>query len=331
MGTRTRAAAALVAAATVAAIAVALLADHATVRLLAVGLVVCAPLEGLRPLRSRRIPRGTALVDLAHTTVTTSITAAVLVAATSLLGLLPQLAVSSRWFGTLPAPLALGLVVLAGDTGYYWTHRAMHRVPALWRFHRIHHSSEEMGWLAAARAHPVDQVLLHLGWLVPLQLLGARSGWFAVYATLLTLQTLLLHSNLDVRLRGLRAVVVTPEFHHWHHTAERDAIDRNFASQLALLDRLFGTCWLPDGRRVRRFGVDGPVAASFPGQLAQPLTDLLALARRRRRTPEPPPGPGPRGCIMSAWNRRSAHRHRAPRTTPRRFAPPGFAGRRSAS
>jgi sterol desaturase/sphingolipid hydroxylase (fatty acid hydroxylase superfamily) len=271
-------AATLATCATLATMVVAVLANRSILPMLAVGFLIVTPLERLRPRRRQPLVPRAAFVNLAHATVTTSLTTALLASAVAMLSLLPTIDATARWFAGVPAPVALALIVLVGDVGYYWVHRAMHQVPLLWRFHRIHHSSEEMGWLAAARAHPVDQLLLHLGWLVPLHLLGARSAWFGAYAALLTMQTLLVHSNVDVGVGPLRRVLVTPDFHHWHHTAERRAWNRNFASQLAVLDRLFGTSWLPRGERACTYGVGEPVAASYPGQLLEPVT---ARADRR--------------------------------------------------
>jgi sterol desaturase/sphingolipid hydroxylase (fatty acid hydroxylase superfamily) len=252
---------------TAAAIAAALAVHRSSLPVLAVGIVVFTPLERLRPRRRQAVSRREAFVNLAHLTATTSLTTALLALAMSVITLLPHLDAAGSWIGSLPLPVSMVLVVLIGDTGYYWAHRTLHTSALLWRFHRIHHSSRQMNWLAAARAHPVDQLILHMGWLLPLYALGVHAAWFGAYAAFLTMQTLLVHSNVDVSARPLRWLVVTPDFHHWHHTAERDAWNRNFAGQLPLLDRVFGTWWLPAGRRVERYGVADAVPASYPGQL----------------------------------------------------------------
>ncbi len=61
--------------------------------------------------------------------------------------------------GGMPYWVQIPLVIVLSDLGFYWTHRMFHAVPWLWRFHAIHHSIEELDWLAAARVHPVDQIL----------------------------------------------------------------------------------------------------------------------------------------------------------------------------
>jgi sterol desaturase/sphingolipid hydroxylase (fatty acid hydroxylase superfamily) len=240
----------------------------------------------------------TTLVNLAHITVTTTLTTLLMAGAIGLVATVPTIAVSAKWVSSLPPAMALILVVVVGDTGYYWTHRAAHSIPLLWRLHRIHHASEELNWMAAARAHPLDQLILHLGWLIPLRLLGANTAWFAVYATFLTLEPLLAHSNINVTIKPLKWLIVTPEFHHWHHTAEPDAINKNFASQLPFLDFLFGTWWLPKNRRIARYGINEPVEENYVSQLLAPGVDAVAFLRRSvmpspARIPSPPLVPAP--------------------------------------
>ncbi len=265
----------------VAATVIALAINPATLPVLIVGVAIFTPLERLRPRRAV-MPSGDTLVVLAHATATTTMTAGLLTLAVAVTTALPVWQPSARWFASAAPPAALMVIVVVGDIGYYWMHRAMHRLPLLWRFHRIHHGSTELYWLAAARAHPVDQVLLHAGWLVPLHLLGARSAWFVTYATLLTMQTLLVHSNVAISGGWLRRVVVTPDFHHWHHSAERDAWNHNFASQLAFLDTIFGTTWLPTGRIVTTYGVGEALEPSYAGQLVEPIASSVHLLRGAR-------------------------------------------------
>src|SRR5690606_32256007 len=71
-------------------------------------------------------------------------------------------------------PLALQVIeiVVIADLGYYFIHRMFHEVPGLWRFHAVHHSIEDMDWLAASRVHPVDQILTRGVSLIPVLLLG---------------------------------------------------------------------------------------------------------------------------------------------------------------
>ena len=160
--------------------------------------------------------------------------------------------------GGLPYWVQIPLVIVLSDLGFYWTHRMFHAVPWLWQFHAIHHSIEELDWLAAARVHPVDQILTKGVSLVPVVALGFSEWAIAVYAVLYQWQSVLIHANVRFRFGPLRLLFASPEFHHWHHSNDREARDRNFAGQLSFLDALFGTLHMPRGR-MPTVWVDRPI------------------------------------------------------------------------
>jgi len=81
-----------------------------------------------------------------------------------------------------------------------------------------------------------------------------------------------IHANLSWRLGPLEWLVTTPAFHHWHHTLDAPT-DRNFASTLPWLDRIFGTHYLPKGELPSRYGVKGAMPSSLGGQLVDPLLE----------------------------------------------------------
>jgi sterol desaturase/sphingolipid hydroxylase (fatty acid hydroxylase superfamily) len=87
----------------------------------------------------------------------------------------------------------------------------------------------------------------------------------------LTLMAILVHANLDWDWGPLRAVVVSPRFHRWHHTDEANARDNNFAGLLPLWDILFGTYYMPRDRAPQQFGTATPVPAGLIGQLIFPF------------------------------------------------------------
>lgn len=93
------------------------------------------------------------------------------------------------------------------------------------------------------------------------------------------LQALVRSSNTRLRFGWLEQLFVSPHFHHWHHAADAEAIDRNYAANLPILDRLFGTYASPHERWPERYGVVGkPLPQGFFGQLLYPF-----MARRRMR------------------------------------------------
>jgi sterol desaturase/sphingolipid hydroxylase (fatty acid hydroxylase superfamily) len=147
------------------------------------------------------------------------------------------------------------LVVLVADLAEYTIHRLFHRIPFLWRFHAIHHSSESIDWLAGSRLHLVDVVLTRGFIFVPIYLLGFASGPVYAYLVFVSFHAVFIHANVRFRFGPLESLVVTPRFHHWHHSAEVEARDRNFAVHLPWIDRLFGTYYCPRGRWPAAYGL----------------------------------------------------------------------------
>jgi lathosterol oxidase len=204
----------------------------------------------------------------------------VAVQALTFLTLLPATVLSSYWVspGLRAAVASQSLwlqvleIMLLADFAQYWIHRAFHRVPGLWRFHAVHHSSRALDWLAGSRLHLVDVLVTRSLILVPLFALGfARSALYA-WLVVIAFHAIFNHVNLKFRLRWLEPVLVTPRFHHWHHAAAEEARDRNFAVHLPWLDRLFGSAYLPDGQWPERYGIAGdPVPEGYLDQLAHPF------------------------------------------------------------
>jgi lathosterol oxidase len=147
-----------------------------------------------------------------------------------------------------------GILVLA-DMTQYWVHRAFHQLPFLWRFHAIHHSAETMDWLAGSRLHIVDVALTRGLSYVPIYVLGFAEAPLFAYIAFVSIQATFIHANLRFELPWLGRVLATPHFHHWHHGADADAVDVNFAVHLPVIDRLFGTHHLPKGRWPSAYGL----------------------------------------------------------------------------
>jgi sterol desaturase/sphingolipid hydroxylase (fatty acid hydroxylase superfamily) len=166
--------------------------------------------------------------------------------------------------------------VLLADLAQYWAHRATHQVPFLWRFHKVHHSIEEMDWLAAGRLHPIDSVFTRAVTILPLYLLGFTRATFGAYLVVTAFQAIFIHANVRFRFGPLRWVTATPEFHHWHHANEPEAVNKNFAGNLPLLDVVFGTCHLP-GSMPSAYGMGEAAPRGYAAQLAWPFRDQAAM------------------------------------------------------
>jgi sterol desaturase/sphingolipid hydroxylase (fatty acid hydroxylase superfamily) len=240
-----------------AALLVALAARRGAVAGLVVLGLFLVPLERAVPLRRQRVLRPGLLTDLTHLLVNGILVAAatvvlVLVAAVPLTPL-GRLDLES----TLPGPASVALAVLAALLGAYWGHRLTHQVPLLWRFHAVHHSIEHMDWVASGRLHPLDAAFTQACAAVPLVALGFQSGAFAGVAVLVTVLAIFQHANVRLRFPVVRWIVPTPEWHHWHHATDPAARDTNFG--LPLIDKVFGTAYLPRDRRPSSFGILDPV------------------------------------------------------------------------
>lgn len=146
------------------------------------------------------------------------------------------------------------LAFLGAEVMAYLVHRAMHEVPALWRFHRVHHEPARLSWTAAWRQHPVDVALHALAVALPGLALGVALSSFGVLVLLRRLWTGLLHANVRFDLGPLEGVIATPKFHHLHHSPQPRFFNANYAGLLPVLDVLGGTRRTDAPRRGRRGG-----------------------------------------------------------------------------
>lgn len=160
-------------------------------------------------------------------------------------------------------------LVLAEVCGY-WGHRLSHTVPFLWRFHRIHHSSPVLDWLAPSRRHPLDQVFARASVALPVLALGFTVPTVVTHFAIKRFQGLLVHANVDLRFGPLEWVIATPHFHHWHHSAEPGTWNKNYAGQAPVVDWIFGTLNRPD-HWPTAYGCDGYVPdVGYLAQLRAP-------------------------------------------------------------
>jgi sterol desaturase/sphingolipid hydroxylase (fatty acid hydroxylase superfamily) len=181
---------------------------------------------------------------------------------------MPQL---RGWIAERPLWAQVLVALAVGDLGVYASHRLAHTIPWLWRFHAVHHSAEEMDWLVGFSFHPIDLLLLRVTSLGPLVGLHVAPAAIAIFIAVSGWQAWLVHANVHVPYGPLRWLVVSPEFHHWHHSVGREASDKNFASLVASWDVLFGTVHLPRGRRPLQYGIEEPVPSSWAERMVHPF------------------------------------------------------------
>jgi len=182
--------------------------------------------------------------------------------------------------GGQPLVLQIAEIMVATDLIQYWLHRAFHRVPFLWGFHAVHHSTRAMDWLAGSRMHFIEITLLRGLTAVPMMTLGFTPIALQIYVGLVYVYASLIHANVAGDFDRLGRFLVTPRYHHWHHGLEAEAVDKNFAIHFPLLDRLFGTYHLPEGRWPKDYGVPEEVPPGYWRQFLYPF--------RRRSAPSAP-------------------------------------------
>ena len=162
---------------------------------------------------------------------------------------------------SLPFLIQLPLALLITDLFQYAAHRAFHCMPILWRFHAIHHSIRAVDWMAGSRLHIFDVLLTRAFSYLPLYVLGFSTEVFYLYVIIVSLQAVLAHANTRIKFGFLKYLVVTPQYHHWHHSDNPSAYDKNFAIHFPFIDFLFGTYYLPGDRWPKSTGL---ADASFP-------------------------------------------------------------------
>ncbi|HWF00804.1 MAG TPA: sterol desaturase family protein [Caulobacteraceae bacterium] len=222
--------------------------------ILAIVVVVFAPLERLFPVRRQRLFHPGWAIDVGWYFLNSLTLALLLGPPAALLAFAVHAALPAAVTGAaagLPLWARMVLAVIVAEFGFYWGHRWSHEWPLLWRFHSVHHSATHLSFLANARAHPVDVVFTRLCGLVLLYATGLASA-VGPHPSLLpaaivfvsSLWSYFIHANLRWRFGRLEALISTPAFHHWHHRLAAHGA-HNFAPMLPVLDRLFGTLHPP--------------------------------------------------------------------------------------
>jgi sterol desaturase/sphingolipid hydroxylase (fatty acid hydroxylase superfamily) len=164
------------------------------------------------------------------------------------------------------------LFLAASDFMLYWLHRMFHG-GAFWKYHAIHHSSEDLEWISAARFHPVNLLIGTIAVDVILLMAGISPDIMLWVGPITTFHSAFVHANLNWSLGPFKYMLATPVFHRWHHTSLAKGGNTNFAGTFPLWDILFGTFRMPENELPKAYGVDGEPAipSEIAGQLAYPF------------------------------------------------------------
>lgn len=148
--------------------------------------------------------------------------------------------------------LLIGFIVR--DFVQWWIHRLLHTVPALWEFHKVHHSVEQMGFAAHLRFHWMETVVYRTIEYIPLALIGiGLRDFFIIHIISLAIGHFN-HSNIKINLGYFKYVFNNPQMHIWHHAKDlpkERSRGVNFGLSLSIWDYIFRTNYIPyEGRDI---------------------------------------------------------------------------------
>jgi sterol desaturase/sphingolipid hydroxylase (fatty acid hydroxylase superfamily) len=144
----------------------------------------------------------------------------------------------------LPLWLKIILGILALDLTIYLQHRAFHRIPIFWRFHRMHHTDLDIDVSSGNRFHPLEILFSLIIKMGVVAVIGIPVVAVVIFEVLLNASSLFNHGNLRIPAdidRWLRLILVTPDMHRVHHSTIPRETDSNFSFNLPWWDRMLGT------------------------------------------------------------------------------------------
>lgn len=146
----------------------------------------------------------------------------------------------------IPIPLAVSVLfsIVILDLVIYGQHVLVHRVPLLWRFHKVHHADREFDVTTGSRFHPVEIVLSMLIKFFFILLLGIPVVAVVCFEIILNGMAMFNHSNIqlpDSLDKLLRKIIVTPDMHRVHHSQQPEETNSNYGFNLSIWDRIFKT------------------------------------------------------------------------------------------
>ena len=145
---------------------------------------------------------------------------------------------------TLPFWFEVVAAVLLLDLAIYLQHILMHRVPLLWRLHRVHHADLDIDLTTGSRFHTIEIIVSMLIKAVVILLLGPALIAVLVFEVLLNGMAIFNHANVSLPPaveRVVRYLLVTPDMHRVHHSTVKRETDSNYGFNLSIWDRMFRT------------------------------------------------------------------------------------------
>jgi len=189
-----------------------------------------------------------------------------------------------EWWDVLPMPLTWALLLLVYDICLYWVHRWLHG-GWRWPMHAVHHSDTELNFLSWGRGHAIEQSFIACGVLLGSTWLGLSIAEVAFLGLTKGLHQYYVHSNIDWNHGFLKKIIVSPQYHRWHHADEKEAWDKNFASIFPFLDVIWGTYYFPHSAVDVQTGFEGTPRNDLVKLLLYPFQEWIRMYKARGQTP----------------------------------------------
>ena len=168
-------------------------------------------------------------------------------------------------------------ILFFGHVTFYASHYACHKVPMLWQFHRVHHSSVYLDSFSTSRFHVIDKTLFAAPYLMLVTYFQPDPGMVFLFITFNDFWGRYGHGNIkDPHWLGY--FMSNPKFHRWHHSNHPDAIDKNFSAEFNFLDWIFGTAYYPKEQVPEDFG-SGEYSNNIIVQHYQPFLDCYNIVK----------------------------------------------------
>ncbi|MCH2037457.1 MAG: sterol desaturase family protein [Rickettsiales bacterium] len=156
---------------------------------------------------------------------------------------IPQL---DTYVSNLPFLIQLIIVLVVMDLAIYVRHRLMHEY--LWPFHSIHHSLEQINWVAKFRLHPLESVIGMMFSVFFAYILGLEGQVVAAAAVVIFFFDIFNHANININFpKPICYILSCPNYHKWHHAKEVEAINKNYVVMFPFIDKLFGPFYCRGG------------------------------------------------------------------------------------
>ncbi|MEM6373142.1 MAG: sterol desaturase family protein [Pseudomonadota bacterium] len=205
--------------------------------------------EALAPRRVRRQKRGQRWLTNWSITIANTVLLRLMAIALPLLAVGAAVDAQAQGWGlfnavALPVWVEIVAAILILDFVIWAQHLITHKVPLLWRLHRVHHADVDMDVTTAIRFHPVEIALSMVLKIGVVYLLGPAALAVILFEILLNGTAMFNHANIRLPLwldAAVRRVLVTPDMHRVHHSVHRDEHDSNYGFALSIWDRMFGT------------------------------------------------------------------------------------------